>query len=973
MELATDAYLEADDEVYDCRKCGKILEEGRAFELGGNRWHVDCFRCSSCNSQLDCETNLLVLGNGDLICSNCCYSCSVCGKKIDDLAILTSKDTAFCAKCFRCRNCKRPIENLRYARTSHGIFCMHCYDKLIERRRRHKAQAQAAAATAAPDSLETSISATQTVSTLSTNSSAPTVGESNSFNTLNTLSNAISTNSLNNKSLPPVPPESPYISSPVPQEVVSPPASPRVKSSPSLDLRPLEKNDKRRSSISSNASSFGRSSKGFLGDVGSRRSTASFLSSQVRRISRSIIIDTDDKSGGPATAPLQFTKSRFDNDPWSSKSLHSGPSSQTSLPLEAPTGSPASQAEPEIPIGNMTALDATPKLSDLSVANITNSSNTIQQQSQQSDLSVAKRRGPNPGQGHRPKRSISSASSPRTPRNASSRLQTLLRHPSRSTLRSVVHSQSPKSSPRLAKGRTKSSEQNVLPDSPDPGYWGSSSLPVVSKDLPSLDLLSSSPLEDSEKLKTALKNSQQRVIELEARLQADSPDGAVLDMTIEERRKTIADLEARTKVAQKEYEILRGTPPIHLSGITPEEMFVKFKEEMITTKEMLKDEIEQLISQRNHLIDENLRLAKLKEKSTQELEQMELKRKQLLNVNSELTRQIQEGFKSNVSTASSSPSQQYISAGTATVVSTSSGKNRFWKRRGPNAVAKGINKIFTTENNTATSDNHNNNSNNIGAFGASPLQGGLHIVIAGSKQPAVSSKLRGMKMKLAAPTNGFGNKADISNQGLLFGYDLSRRAELEERDVPLIVTKCIEEVERYGMEFEGIYRKSGIKSQMTVIQKLFERNLEEFNKWQEEVHQAMRHDICGVTSVLKQYLRFIPNPLITFDAYLSFLDLMQIEDEDTRIYSMTELIRGLPTAHRKCLESIILHLSRVVEFREKNLMTSRNLAVVFAPTLLRDYSGSREIMDANRKGIVIQFLIDNADRVFRIECEGGMM
>ncbi|KAK9313000.1 hypothetical protein V1524DRAFT_353140, partial [Lipomyces starkeyi] len=112
------------------------------FSIGGNRWHVECFRCSSCDAQLDCDTNLLVLGNGDLICGNCCYSCCVCGKKIDDLAILTGKDTAFCAKCFKCRNCKRPIENLRYARTSQGIFCMSCNEKLIERRRRNKLKEQ---------------------------------------------------------------------------------------------------------------------------------------------------------------------------------------------------------------------------------------------------------------------------------------------------------------------------------------------------------------------------------------------------------------------------------------------------------------------------------------------------------------------------------------------------------------------------------------------------------------------------------------------------------------------------------------------------------------------------------------------------------------------------------------------------------------------------------------------------------------
>ena len=101
----------------------------------GNRWHIDCFRCNTCGTLLDSDANLLLLGDGSLICNNCTYSCNACGNKIEDLAILTG-DQAFCASCFRCRNCKRKIENLRYARTSQGIFCMSCHESLMARRRK---------------------------------------------------------------------------------------------------------------------------------------------------------------------------------------------------------------------------------------------------------------------------------------------------------------------------------------------------------------------------------------------------------------------------------------------------------------------------------------------------------------------------------------------------------------------------------------------------------------------------------------------------------------------------------------------------------------------------------------------------------------------------------------------------------------------------------------------------------------------
>ncbi|QDS70940.1 hypothetical protein FKW77_006883 [Venturia effusa] len=132
-----DAGLDQDDVVYPCKGCGEILEEGKAFELAGNRWHIDCFRCNTCGTLLDSDANLLLLGDGSLICNNCTYSCSACNNKIEDLAILTG-DQAFCANCFRCRNCKRKIDNLRYARTSQGIFCMSCHESLMARRRKNK-------------------------------------------------------------------------------------------------------------------------------------------------------------------------------------------------------------------------------------------------------------------------------------------------------------------------------------------------------------------------------------------------------------------------------------------------------------------------------------------------------------------------------------------------------------------------------------------------------------------------------------------------------------------------------------------------------------------------------------------------------------------------------------------------------------------------------------------------------------------
>lgn len=119
-----------------CKKCHQAIFEGHAYELGDDRWHIQCFKCFKCDKALGCNSNFLVLGNGSLVCSSCSYNCKQCGKKIDDLAILTG-DKAYCSNCFKCRVCKLKIEDLRYARTSKGLFCMACHEDLVAKKKKH--------------------------------------------------------------------------------------------------------------------------------------------------------------------------------------------------------------------------------------------------------------------------------------------------------------------------------------------------------------------------------------------------------------------------------------------------------------------------------------------------------------------------------------------------------------------------------------------------------------------------------------------------------------------------------------------------------------------------------------------------------------------------------------------------------------------------------------------------------------------
>lgn len=58
---------------------------------------------------------------------------------------------------------------------------------------------------------------------------------------------------------------------------------------------------------------------------------------------------------------------------------------------------------------------------------------------------------------------------------------------------------------------------------------------------------------------------------------------------------------------------------------------------------------------------------------------------------------------------------------------------------------------------------------------------------------------------------------------------------------------------------------------------------------------------------------------------------------------------------------------RIQQRNKENLMTSKNLAVIFGPTLLRDQDESRDLLEMNHKISAIEFILNHMDTLFIIE------
>jgi hypothetical protein len=199
----------------------------------------------------------------------------------------------------------------------------------------------------------------------------------------------------------------------------------------------------------------------------------------------------------------------------------------------------------------------------------------------------------------------------------------------------------------------------------------------------------------------------------------------------------------------------------------------------------------------------------------------------------------------------------------------------------------------------------------------------------------------------------------------LFGTDLVVRSQLEKRLIPGIITSCVHFLESHALEHEGLYRKSGGAGAMKLLVEAFEQSSSEVIGTQAPVSVDFERfdDINAITSVLKQYLRKLPVPLIRFEAYEGFLGTSAIPDPDIRIRAVVDVLKDLPAPHFETIRFLFQHLQKVTTYAKSNLMTSRNLAVVLGPTVIWDLSGEKEMNDMQAKNQSIQFLIEQAHRL----------
>ncbi|XP_078302039.1 protein FAM13A isoform X4 [Panthera onca] len=218
-----------------------------------------------------------------------------------------------------------------------------------------------------------------------------------------------------------------------------------------------------------------------------------------------------------------------------------------------------------------------------------------------------------------------------------------------------------------------------------------------------------------------------------------------------------------------------------------------------------------------------------------------------------------------------------------------------------------------------------------------------------------------MKKIVAVPLN----EQRSSTYKKLFGVSLQdlQQQGLTENGIPAIVENIVEYLTKHGLTQEGLFRVNG---NVKVVEQL---------RWKFEsgvpVELGKDGDVCSAASLLKLFLRELPERVITSALQPRFIQLFQDDRNDTQDSSLRALIKELPDVHYCLLKYLCQFLTEVAKHHVQNRMNVHNLATVFGPNCFQVPPGLEGMKEQDICNKIMAKLLENYDTLFEVEYTGN--
>ncbi|XP_029962453.1 rho GTPase-activating protein 22 isoform X1 [Salarias fasciatus] len=197
------------------------------------------------------------------------------------------------------------------------------------------------------------------------------------------------------------------------------------------------------------------------------------------------------------------------------------------------------------------------------------------------------------------------------------------------------------------------------------------------------------------------------------------------------------------------------------------------------------------------------------------------------------------------------------------------------------------------------------------------------FLLMASSQSDMEDWVRAIRRAIWAPLGGG-----------IFGQHLEETMLYEaqcgpQRLVPVLVEQCVCFIREHGLKEEGLFRAPGQTNHVRELQDAFDRG-------EKPVFDSST-DVHTVASLLKLYIRELPEPIIPFSKYTQFLSCAQLltKDKEMAVVELGKNVTSLPQVNYNLLKYICKFLDEVQSHSNENKMSVQNLATVFGPNILR--------------------------------------
>ncbi|XP_063466315.1 protein FAM13A isoform X3 [Symphalangus syndactylus] len=214
-----------------------------------------------------------------------------------------------------------------------------------------------------------------------------------------------------------------------------------------------------------------------------------------------------------------------------------------------------------------------------------------------------------------------------------------------------------------------------------------------------------------------------------------------------------------------------------------------------------------------------------------------------------------------------------------------------------------------------------------------------------------------MKKIVAVPLN---EQKDFTYQKL-FGVSLQelQRQGLTENGIPAVVWNIVEYLTQHGLTQEGLFRVNGNVKVVEQLRLKFESGV--------PVELGKDGDVCSAASLLKLFLRELPDSLITSALQPRFIQLFQDGRNDVQENSLRDLIKELPDTHYCLLKYLCQFLTKVAKHHVQNRMNVHNLATVFGPNCFHVPPGLEGMKKQDLCNKIMAKILENYNTLFEVE------